>query len=276
MSNENNGFDIADLVPGTPTPAPLSVGNSQLPAEIKEVQERDVLTLENPKSLINMLPMHARDAILEVINNPENDELFQAFINGDESKIKEKVKPTRVDNTLRYCLWTEHAFAIDRGDAQINPIRIFGPVCSRQAWSQTIRSKRMFWILMPPVDIMAMNRMAYQKGIERLYDILDLPLVNADGKVNNGLATLQLKIVALLDVRLNGPITHRHEINTKNVHIGVSADQVKKLYEQAMKETAGLVPEPRVEYQEVIEAEEHHPVYIRSEGDRVNKGSGAP
>lgn len=269
--SENNGFDLSELVPIAPNPASESPTSRQLPAELRPIQERDVLTQSNPKALINMLPEEARKYILEVIYKKENEQLFEWFINGDESSLQRQLTPSRVDNTLRYCLWTEHAFAIDRGEKAINCTRVYAPVCSRQTWNAICKSKRIFWILTPPVDLMAMNRMAYQKGIERLYDILDLPLVGPDGKVNAGLAGLQLKIVALLDVRLNGPITHKHEINqtNRNVHIGVSAAQVQKLFEQSMRETQQLSPDidAGVEAGEVVEVEVTQNQSTRFKGD---------
>jgi hypothetical protein len=260
--SENNGFDLSDLVPVSPAAPASSPVGSQLPAELRPIQERDVLTQSNPKALINMLPDDARKMILEVIYKKENEDLFAAFINGEETVLSNTLKPSRVDNTLRYCLWTEHAFAVERGEPRINCSRVYAPVCSKQTWHTIIKSRRVFWILTPPVDIMAMNRMAYQKGIEKLYDILDLPVTDKDGKVNASLANLQMKIFALLDVRLNGPITHKHEISqtNRNVHIGVSADQVKKLFEQAQKEAIKEVPniDSGFEPQDVIDVEAVH------------------
>ena len=268
MSN-NNGFDLEDLVPIAPTPAPMSAVQGQLPAELRPIQERDVLTQSNPKSLINMLPEGARNDLIKVLYDKENDKLFELFINGDESTLLRHLTPSRVDNTLRYTLWTEHAFAIDRGEKEINCTRVYAPVCTKQTWHTILKSKRIFWILLPPPDLMALNRMAYQKGIERLYDILDLPLVDARGKVNAGLANLQLKIVALLDVRLNGPITHKHEITSRNVHVGVSAEQVKKLFDQTMQETRQLAPDTDagVLPDDVVEIQHIQPHQVRYTND---------
>jgi hypothetical protein len=264
--SENNGFDINDLVPA----APQSAVGSQLPTEIKPVQERDVLTKENPKALLNMLPPKLQEQVLAVINDPENKELYTAFMNGDESTLHQVLSPSRIENTLRYQMWTEHSFACMRGDAKLDVLRLYAPVCSKQTFYNIMQTRRLFWVLSPPPDMQALNKMAYSKALDRLYDILELPLTDKSGKVNTALANLQMKVFALLDTRINGPITQKHELTTKNVHIGVSADQVKQLFQQTQKEVEALNTKDEVEYKDVVQVEEFSPASARFAGDSLD------
>jgi hypothetical protein len=85
-----------------------------------------------------------------------------------------------------------------------------------------------------------MNRRAHERALDRLYQVLDKDPEDEKGNLDYKLIQLQLKIFAILDTRLNGPITHKHEVTTKNLHLGVSASEIQKLFKESQREAEDL------------------------------------
>lgn len=258
----DNGFDLSALVPSSANPAAESPLQVQLPEAVERPKvEFDVLTIENPRSLINMFPPGYRAIALETINKPEYLEAYNLYIEGKESKLDRKVNPSKIDHTLRYNLWASFYQALETGTQFIQMTKVYAGVTTSHTLDTILRGPRLFWLLLPPTDYTSANRRAHDRALDRLHEILELDPVGKDGKINNALINSQLKIFALLDARINGPITHKHEITTKNVHLGITADQVQKLYAQTQKEVEKLAVDPVMRDEDIIEIETHHPGY---------------
>ena len=60
---------------------------------------------------------------------------------------------------------------------------------------------------------------------EQLREILDLPIKDADGKVNLPLANLKAKIHMMIDMRLNGAPTQRVEQKSLSINVNRSDTQ---------------------------------------------------
>jgi hypothetical protein len=260
----DNGFDLNDLVPATANPASEAPLRGQLPSALETPKvEFDVLTLDNDKALLNLIPEGYRKVILETIHSPENAEAYNYYVEGQESKLDKKVNPTKIDHTLRYNLWSQYFAALESGATILQMNRVWAGITTPTTFDKIARCGRIFWLLLPPTDYVQANRRAHDRGLDRLHQILEIDPVGPDGKINNSLINSQLKIFALLDARLNGAITHKHEITTKNVHLGITADQVHKLYEQTQKEVEKLVTDPVVRDKDVIEIETYQPEHKR-------------
>jgi hypothetical protein len=261
MKNDN-GFNLSDLVPQGMNPASESPIKGQLsPAIVGEnpAPEIDVLTIDNPKALINLIPKGYREIILETVHHGDMQEFYAMYLLGDSQKLDKKVNPSKIDHALRYNLWTQYYQALETGAPNLSMNRVCAGVTTLTTFDHIIRSRRLFWLLLPPTDYTVANRRAFERSLDRLHQILDLDPVNeVTGKVNTSLINLQIKIHAILDARLNGPIAQRHEITTKNVHLGITADQVKKLYEETQRDVAKLTERDTVlRNSDIIEIQTH-------------------
>lgn len=237
----DNGFDLKDLVPLDANPASESPSRGMLPiSPEKPAIEFDVLTVDNDKAMVNMLPVAIRKTILETFEKEEYAEVRALYLAGQESKLSQKISPSKVDIALRYNLWSQYYRALETGDRTITAARIYAGIATQTTFTKVIESNRLFWLLLPPTDYTVMNRRAHERGLDRLYQVLDKEPVDENGNVDYKLVQLQMKIFAMIDTRINGPLTHKHEITTKNVHLGISAADVQKLYNQTQKEVENM------------------------------------
>lgn len=255
----DNGFDLKDLVPAEASPALEAPARAMVPAlNDKPKYEIDVMTETNEKSIIAMLPPQTRKTIQETYNSPEWEEHRNYHLAGQEYELSRKLKPAKIDHSLRYSLWTQYYRALETGAKTINLVQIFAGITTSDTFDKLLRSARLFWLLLPPTDYTAMNRRAHDRGLDRMYEVLDTNPVSEDGKVDYKLIALQLKIWAVLDTRINGPVTHKHEITTKNLHLGISAEEVKKLYTETDREIKSLAKQDIVIHEDDLKEVQKH------------------
>lgn len=261
----DNGFNLNDLVPAASNPASESPIRGQLGDAIEtRPKEIDVITLDNPRALINLIPPTHRAVILSTISSPDYQEAYSLYLQGEEHKLDKKVSPTKIDHALRYNLWTQYYQALETGAQLLTISRVCAGVTAPMTFDKIIRSQRVFWLLLPPTDYTVANRRAHSRGLDRLYQILDVDPISENGKANTALINLQIKIFALLDARLNGPIAHKHEITTKNVHLGITSEQVQKLYIDTQKEVEQMgEPDVVLRNKDIIEIQNHQKDYSR-------------
>ena len=263
----NNGFNLSDLVPQDANPASESPLRHSLPAvqETKPPAEIDVVTIDNPRALVNFFSEGYKANVLETFNKQEHEEARALYLLGDNGALERKVAPTRIDHALRSNLWTQYYRALETGSNRINVAAVVAGVTTQQTFERIVKSPRLFWLLLPPTDYTVANRRAHERGLDRLHSILEIdPVDHKTGKTNTALINLQIKIFALLDTRLNGPITHKHEITTKNVHLGITADQVQKLYQETQQQVEKLSEQDIVlRDSDIIEIQTHEPDYKR-------------
>ena len=65
-------------------------------------------------------------------------------------------------------------------------------------------------------------------GIERLREILELPMFDKKGRVDGKAAELILKTVALLDQRVKGSVVQRAEVRSLNVNMNSAASSLEQ------------------------------------------------
>ena len=255
MTNQN-GFDLKDLVPSSLNPASESPNHSATPPALLMERVRpeiDVFTYENPKAMVNMLPEGVREKIRETVEKSEHKEMYKLYSEGQESPLNRAVNPSKIDHALRYNLWHQYYRALETGKKTLEVVNIIAGVTTQKTFDHIMSSSRVFWLLLPPTDYTVANRRAHDRALDRLYQVLDLDPAPEGGKINTALINLQLKIFAVLDNRLNGPITHKHEITTKNLHLGISADQVQKLYSETQREVDKLSETKNLNDADIIE-----------------------
>jgi hypothetical protein len=201
----------------------------------------DLWTRTDPRSVINIAGDQLAEAMLTA--SKERPELFQL----DERDLyKEmKVKPNPTDNRLRLRFWDEY----DRSQSYQKSMEmhlVYAGVCSKQYFygRYLTLAEKVAWLLCPPASYMVKMEEALAFGIERLRDILEINPMLASGKVDSRLADIQMKIVALLDMRVKGAVVQKIEQKNMNLNLSTADNALgKQLIGASMEQIEGRLKE---------------------------------
>lgn len=214
----------------------------------------------NPHAVVNLLPEVVSTLFVEAKNkypklfSMEEKELHKALSNSG-------TPPSPTERRLRSAFWLEYEAAV-ANERKMNTNAVYGMVCTYDVFVglYTRSPSRVAWLLCPPTNYQTMVESLLYLGMEQLEKVLELPIVDAKGKVNVKLGELQAKIVTMLDMRAKGGITQR--VEQKSLHLNVSttqkelaqmsvADMEKRIKELEKKEKKIL----HIENSEVVDAE---------------------
>lgn len=170
------------------------------------------------RSLINIVPEELRGAMLRVKHAHEKYFLLE------ERDLWKITKPTEVSSILKLSFWDEYNRAQDAG-SRMKISNIIRGACSRDFFYTNVmhNDKQFSWIITPPKDYMLNMRALHEKGVSKLNDVLDLPLLDGKGQPNVRLIGEVFKITQYLDQRIKGAIVQRFAIQQQNVNMNVAA-----------------------------------------------------
>jgi hypothetical protein len=193
-----------------------------------EFQEIILWDVDEPRSVVNLLPKKVRENILELFQKDpivfglsEHDLLIRMRKNSQ--------KLAAADSRLRMKFWLEY----DRAQVDQTPINIsvvISGVCSRELFygHYMKRPDRVAYMLLPPTDYMIKAKEALEFGLDQMRDILEVRHFK-DGKVDTALARLKLSIVEMLEERINGArrnLTHPgHQNNSMSVNVNLTPQE---------------------------------------------------
>lgn len=176
----------------------------------------------NPYSLVNMLPPQCVAMMAEK---------YCKFLLGlSLTKRKNKIKPDTQLNRLRVAFWREYDDAC-ANRRKVEFKNIYGGTCSQEYFYTVIEDIESFvWLITPTPNYQLQIEEALHFGIERMREILEMPLYErkeTKRKDNKGyvvkelpnvkLAALMVKIVEMLDARVKGAVPKTIANHTTNI-----------------------------------------------------------
>lgn len=203
--------------------AKLTANSSLLRAPVGvEQNQYSIYDFKNPRSVINIVPLSLREAIIRI---PNRTQMMS------ETELHKYAEPSPTIGRLRLSFWDEYGLAQDQGrDMQITAI--IRNIISFDYWEKKIlpRTEWVAFIVMPPKDYMVSMRYLHRQALKRLEEILDLPVlevaVSKSGrttqKINVSLISQIIRITQMLESRVMGAVVQ------KNLNLNVSADPVEK------------------------------------------------
>lgn len=196
-------------------------------------QEISRIDESNQDSVINMVPPGVAEKILA--HALECKELFEM----DEHTLSKYLRdtgrhPTVTDYRLRMKFWMEYDSVMDAGKKLMRMEHVVAGVCHKSYfYGQYLSNKyKCAWLLCPPATYQVKAQEALAFGLEQLRDILEQPHTLANGKTDARLGELKAKIVAMLDVRVNGAVVQK----TLSLNVNSTPGQLKKEREGASME----------------------------------------
>lgn len=212
------------------------------PKSVDEIQyvgpDSDHLQKANPRSLYNVLPKNIQAKMNQVP---------MALFHMDDQELEQEVLPTPTMRLLRTKLWTEfHRMVEESIPGKMQMSEVVKGVCSTQLLVEKAFSSHYAtaWMIMPPRSYIDAMEESLAMGVLRLREILELPIQqhakNREGtkilrddqgkpitKIDVRVANLIVKVYALLDQRIKGGFTQRHEL--KATQITGSLKDVKEI-----------------------------------------------
>lgn len=174
---------------------------------------------DNPDALINKLPVR-----LVPIFHRVRDKLPRTLL-ADEPDVKRYCQPNERDERIRLSFWDEYN-ASTACQKRMSLQSIITGCCSWESWITVYEphDKRMLWIFTPPASYVGMMRQILYKGTERLLEIMNLPMITDEGKVDVKVANLVLRAWQLADMRVKGAVTQKVQIEQKSMNLNVNAN----------------------------------------------------
>lgn len=244
----------------------LSSGQSLDPGAIAKqlgVKATAKWVLEDPRSVVNLLPESVRERVLA---------LPPTLAKLSLEELENLASVSRVDRRVRIEFWREHERAA-QANMPMNMdacVRLSGLLSWSQYEFRLEKPERLAWLLCPPAEYQVQLQEALEIGLNRLVEIVQLPLYTQKGEVNTGVAAVVLQALKMVDQRLHGSVVQRmltiskHQrettvtnntaISSENIDAKI-AELEAKIKEKEL-EAAGLsrtLPIPDVSDAEVVE-----------------------
>jgi hypothetical protein len=188
------------------------------PRKIPEEKLNALFDQENEDSLISKLP----DRMVPILERIRHR--LPRFLARPEHDLRIYCKPDERDERVRLSFWDEYNAATAAGKKMSLQSIITGST-SWESWVAIYEPSdmKMIWILTPPVSYAMAMRQILHKGTERLLEIMNLPIMDDNGKVDPRVATLILKAWQLADMRVKGGIVQRMQVEQKSVNVNFNS-----------------------------------------------------
>lgn len=192
------------------------------PGRKRIVTEEALNTLydtDNPDSLINRIPQR-----LVPIFERVKAKLPKTLLS-DEKTVRRYIEPDDRDDRVRLAFWDEYN-ASTQINKRMSLQAIISGTCSWESWITAYEphDRRMCWIFTPPTSYVSQMRHILHRGTERLLEIINLPMLNDDGKVDVKVANLILRAWQLADMRVKGGVMQRVQIEQKSMNLNLNAE----------------------------------------------------
>lgn len=175
----------------------------------------------NPNALINLVPERLKPVLLRL--RPKLPRVLAVT----EGELRKTLQPDERDERIRLAFWDEYNHSTNINKTMSIAAMLHG-IMSWEAWVTVYErsDRKMMWIFCPPSSYQASMRRILQLGTDRLLEIMQAPIYDAKGRLDNKAVLSILKCFQLVDLRVKGAITQKVQIQQQslNVHASMSQD----------------------------------------------------
>lgn len=193
-----------------------------VPEEEIEEQASLIFNENDPGSIYNLVPVYIAEKIRAI---PE--ELWKL----KQEDLKRKVLPGKTVEALRFSFWIQYNDTIFRKLPKINFHRVWGPICSEIYFYQKVLNSPMMlcWMLQPPQKYARCMEALLDTSMERIREILNLPIVDRRGKVDTNTAKLIMAIHNRIEDRVKGAVVQRTESKQLNLNFSTPIREANEI-----------------------------------------------
>lgn len=174
-----------------------------------------ILDETDPNSIHNLVPLWLSNRIKA---------LPKEWFTWDLKKLKNHVKPGKIVEALRYSFWLEYSNTVYNGKDKMVLYRVWSPICTDYYFHEEVCKTPLLlcWMLQPPQKYARCMEALLDHSVDRLREILDLPIVDKKGKINHQVAKLIMSIHNRLEDRVQGAIVQKTETKTLSMNFSSS------------------------------------------------------
>ena len=227
-----------------------------------------------PSSIYNVLPdwfaAHVRSVPVE-------------YLLVDAQKFRSKLKPSLYLESLRTAFWLEYNQAILH-DRKMDVKRLYVGFVSREYYfSKIVGQPEVFaFVLTPPVDYALGMEAMLKVSLERMHELITLPLYNSKGEVDPRIAALVLKAHESLMYRQFGAPVNRNiniEKKTNAIPSDIELSRLEAEMDSKLEKTAQAIRVVGAEIAKVLpreeELDEYEQALVDSREDEGSPGEGS-
>jgi len=195
-----------------------------------------LLDTSNPNSIINKVPELMIEPIKVVCHKNGYDFIC------DPNILRSNGKIDSLDDRVRLAFWDSYSQATLRGKQMkfsqfVNVNSIYMEDFIKRYLNDP--GHKLAYLLRSPQKYGAAMRSLLNRGVERLEEIMNLPIVNEKtGKVDTALISQILKATQLIDLRVKGAIVQKMQIQQQNLNYDVNTSLAQN--ESITKELANM------------------------------------
>lgn len=210
-----------------PTPPPTSIPDGHKSPEDAPPSDLSIYSEANPLSIPALLDGPLKAAVLG---------LDMKYLQMTEQELKKAVKPDSQLCRLKLSFWDEYERALEKGGRKMQVQEICRGVCTREFFYSVVikDSKKVAWIVTPPLDALMLQREMLYQGYERLRKLIMTSWwtketqVKRDGttivtkKVNAAVMGQVLTAVKILQDRVHGAVLQRTAIEQRSLNLNLN------------------------------------------------------
>jgi len=202
---------------------------------------REVLQIFNPDNRVGFYDLMPPEYYANFLKLMSEVPLEMLELLSDEEALLRygadnfKWRPTVTEARVRYLFWHEYEAAIF-DNRKMSMTNVFSLVCSPSVFRRMFREipYRAAYLLSRPVAYEHTVKEMLLHGLGKLRGILDLPDMDERGRINTKMLDLKFKIVAMMDLRVNGAPTQRvHQITQQMAPTSAVKNEVQQLVKNA-------------------------------------------
>lgn len=175
---------------------------------------------ENPDSLINIIPDRMKPVLLRIKDK------MPRVLYCTESELRTYISPDERDERVRLAFWDEYNHSTHLGKKMSLAAFLHGTM-SWEAWVTVYEpsDKKMMWVFCPPVSYATAMRNILHRGTERLMEIMNMPIVDENGKTDSKMIVNILRAFQLVDLRVKGAVAQKLHIQQQSMNVNHNINQ---------------------------------------------------
>lgn len=159
----------------------------------------------NPDPVEDLI-QHVSDPLKRAIVNVPTHLIFLT-----EAELFRKVNPNPLDYALRVSFWSEYERVMLNGGRElITAAGVCRGICPPNSFYNMLKDpERTAWIIKPKQSYSREMEAILSRGTERLWELMELPIYNSDGKPNADVARIVLQAIKQVEDRVKGMAVQR-------------------------------------------------------------------